>query len=74
MKQKIALISATMIKPKNLILDEPTSGLDPLMKNQFNELILKMKNDYSTTIVICSHIFEEVTKLATELVLLKKVN
>ncbi|WHQ37526.1 ATP-binding cassette domain-containing protein [Spiroplasma sp. SV19] len=71
MKQKIALIAATMIKPKILILDEPTSGLDPVMKNQFNELILKMKSSKDTTIIICSHIFEEITKLCDKVGFIK---
>ncbi|WP_368486239.1 ABC transporter ATP-binding protein [Spiroplasma sp. DGKH1] len=71
MKQKTALIAATMIKPKFLVLDEPTSGLDPVMKNQFNELIIKMKQDYQTTILICSHVFEEVTKLCDRIGFIK---
>ncbi|WP_338969635.1 ATP-binding cassette domain-containing protein [Spiroplasma endosymbiont of Labia minor] len=62
MKQKIALISAAMLKPKFLVLDEPTSGLDPVMQEQFNKLVERLKKE-GTTILMCSHIFGEVVKL-----------
>lgn len=61
MKQKIGIISAFMGSPKVAILDEPTSGLDPLMQNRFIELILEEKKK-GTTILMSSHIFEEVEK------------
>ncbi|WP_342268534.1 ATP-binding cassette domain-containing protein [Spiroplasma endosymbiont of Aspidapion aeneum] len=72
MKQKIAIIAATMHKPSFLVLDEPTSGLDPVMQGQFNTLIAKLKNDYQSTIIICSHIFEEVVTLSNRVGFLKE--
>ncbi|WP_338972220.1 ATP-binding cassette domain-containing protein [Spiroplasma endosymbiont of Panorpa germanica] len=71
MKQKIALICATMNKPKFLVLDEPTSGLDPIMQEQFNDLIRKLQKDHGTTVLICSHIFEEVAKLCNKVGFIK---
>lgn len=61
MKQKVGLVCAFMGNPKAVILDEPTSGLDPLMQNRFVELILEEKKK-GTTILMSSHIFEEVEK------------
>lgn len=61
MKQKIGIVNAFMNKPKVVILDEPTSGLDPLMQNRFIELVLEEKKK-GTTILMSSHIFEEVEK------------
>lgn len=61
MKQKIGLVCAFMGNPQAVILDEPTSGLDPLMQNRFVELILEEKKK-GTTILMSSHIFEEVEK------------
>lgn len=61
MKQKIAIVCAFMNEPSVAILDEPTSGLDPLMQNRFVELILEEKKK-GTTILMSSHIFEEVEK------------
>lgn len=61
MKQKIGIVNTFMNKPKVVILDEPTSGLDPLMQNRFIELVLEEKKK-GTTILMSSHIFEEVEK------------
>ncbi|AGM26573.1 ABC transporter ATP-binding protein [Spiroplasma syrphidicola EA-1] len=72
MKQKLAIIAAVMHKPKFLILDEPTSGLDPVMQDQFNELILKMREKNKTTIIICSHIFDEIAKLCDRVGFIKQ--
>ena len=61
MKQKIAIVTASMDSPEVVILDEPTSGLDPLMQNRFVDLILEEKKK-GTTILMSSHIFEEVER------------
>lgn len=61
MKQKIGIVSAFMHKPDILLLDEPTSGLDPLMQNRFIELMEQVKAE-GKTIILSSHIFEEVEK------------
>ncbi|SCJ89493.1 Uncharacterized ABC transporter ATP-binding protein YbhF [uncultured Eubacterium sp.] len=61
MKQKIGIIAAFLHDPQILLLDEPTSGLDPLMQNRFVELIEKEKKR-GKTILLSSHIFEEVEK------------
>lgn len=61
MKQKIAILTAFMGDPEVIILDEPTSGLDPLMQNRFVDLVLAEKKK-GKTILMSSHIFEEVEK------------
>lgn len=63
-KQKLGLVAAFMHDPRYLILDEPTSGLDPLMQNRFVELIDKEK-ERGKTILMSSHMFEEVEKTCT---------
>jgi ABC-2 type transport system ATP-binding protein len=62
MKQKLAIIAAFMHDPDILILDEPTSGLDPLMQNVFLDLI-KDETRRGKTILLSSHIFEEVERV-----------
>lgn len=62
MKQKLAIIAAFMHDPDILILDEPTSGLDPLMQNIFLDLV-KEEKQRGKTILLSSHIFEEVEKI-----------
>ena len=59
MKQKIGLVCALMNEPEILILDEPTSGLDPLMQKKFIDKI-KEEKQKGTTILMSSHLFEEV--------------
>ncbi|WP_031542982.1 ABC transporter ATP-binding protein [Mesoplasma photuris] len=71
MKQKIAIITSVMHKPELLIMDEPTSGLDPVMQDLFNAFILKLKNENNTTIIICSHIFEEIAKTCDRVAIIK---
>jgi ABC-2 type transport system ATP-binding protein len=70
MKQKIGIVCAFMNQPEIIILDEPTSGLDPLMQNRFVELILKEK-EKGTTILMSSHIFEEVERTCDRTVIIK---
>lgn len=71
MKQKIGIIAAFMHDPRVLILDEPTSGLDPLMQNRFIELILREK-ERGKTILLSSHIFEEVEKTCDQISIIKE--
>lgn len=70
MKQKLGIITAFMHNPDVLILDEPTSGLDPLMQNRFVELILDEKAK-GKTILMSSHIFEEVEKTCDNVLIIK---
>ena len=61
MKQKLGIVTAFMHDPDILILDEPTSGLDPLMQSRFIELVAEEKKR-GKTILLSSHIFEEVER------------
>ena len=55
MKKKAGLARALAMDPKLLFLDEPTSGLDPISAREFDELILKLRNNLHLTIVMVSH-------------------
>lgn len=70
MKQKIGLIIAFMQNAPILILDEPTTGLDPIMQNKFVELIKREKAS-GKTILMSSHIFEEVENTCDRIVMIK---
>lgn len=70
MKQKIGIVTAFMHDPDVLILDEPTSGLDPLMQNTFVDLILEEKKR-GKTILMSSHMFEEVEKTCDRVGIIK---
>lgn len=71
MKQKVGIICAFMHDPELLILDEPSSGLDPLMQNRFIELVLEEK-ERGKTILMSSHIFEEVERTCDRTAIIKK--
>lgn len=71
MKQKLGIVSAFMHDPEILILDEPTSGLDPLMQKRFIDLIRREKA-CGKTILMSSHIFEEVEKTCDEVIIIKE--
>lgn len=71
MKQKLGLIAAFIHDPDILILDEPTSGLDPIMQKKFINLIKKEK-ERGKTILMSSHIFDEVEKTCSRAAIIKE--
>lgn len=70
-KRKLAIVSAFMSDTNILILDEPTSGLDPIMQNKFIELI-KTEKKRGKTILLSTHIFEEVDACCDRLSIIKE--
>ena len=61
MKQRLAIASAMLNNPEVLILDEPTNGLDPEGIIQIREIIKSIANQ-GTTIILASHLLDEVEK------------
>ena len=59
MKQKLGLAIALLNQPDFLILDEPINGLDPVAIVEFRELLLRLNQERGMTILISSHILEE---------------
>ena len=71
MKQRLAIASALLNDPEILILDEPTNGLDPQGIHQIRELIKKIAAN-GTTILLASHLLDEVEKVCSHVVILRK--
>lgn len=71
MKQRLAIASALVSDPTILILDEPTNGLDPMGIAEIRELIKRIAAD-GKTIILASHLLDEVQKVCTHFAVLKK--
>jgi len=71
MKQRLAIASALLNDPEILILDEPTNGLDPQGIHQIRELI-KTIAAQGTTILLASHLLDEVEKVCSHVLVLRK--
>lgn len=73
MKQRLAIGSALLTNPEILVLDEPTNGLDPQGINEIRQIILQ-QSKAGKTILLASHLLNEVEKVCTDVVILKKGN
>ena len=71
MKQRLAIASALLNDPTVLILDEPTNGLDPMGIAEIRELIKRIADD-GRTIILASHLLDEVQKVCTHFAVLKR--
>ncbi|GGF12007.1 ABC transporter ATP-binding protein [Flavobacterium limi] len=71
MKQRLAIASALLNDPEILILDEPTNGLDPQGIHQIRDIIKKIASQ-GTTILLASHLLDEVEKVCSHVVVLRK--
>ncbi len=71
MKQRLAIASCLLGDPEVMVFDEPTNGLDPEGIAEIRELIKKLNLD-GKTIIMASHLLDEVEKVCTHVAILKK--
>ena len=71
MKQRLAIASALLNDPEILILDEPTNGLDPQGIHEIRQIIKDIASN-GTTILLASHLLDEVEKVCSHVVVIRK--
>ena len=72
MKQRLGIAQSLLHQPSLIILDEPSNGLDPQGQSDMRDLILRINKEMQITIIISSHILNEIEKIANRMVVINK--
>ena len=70
MTKRAALARALALDPAIVFFDEPSEGLDPIMAREMDELILQVRENFGTTMVIVSHQLASIFRLADRVIML----
>lgn len=71
-RQRLALAMALLNRPKILLLDEPTTGLDPTARREIWNILLKLKEQKSTSMILTTHYMEEAEILCERIVIMNE--
>lgn len=72
MRARLALAQALLPKPELLILDEPSDGLDPEGIHEMRQTVLRLHGELGLTILLSSHLLNEVEQLCTRIAVLNQ--
>ena len=72
MRARLALAQALLPQPELLILDEPSDGLDPEGIHEMRQTILRLRREMGLTILLSSHLLNEVEQLCTRIAVMNK--
>ncbi|CEH30367.1 Cobalt transport ATP-binding protein CbiO [Aneurinibacillus migulanus] len=71
-KQMINLASVLLLQPNVLLLDEPTSQLDPVSAREFIQMVYRLNQEFSMTVIMSEHRLEDVIPLADRVIIMEK--
>jgi ABC-2 type transport system ATP-binding protein len=74
MKQRLGMARALVNDPEVLFLDEPTNGLDPKGRSEIHDLLLHLNREKGMTVVISTHILDDVERLCNRIGILYNAN
>ncbi|MDB5201956.1 MAG: Phosphonate-transporting ATPase [Ferruginibacter sp.] len=72
MKQRLGIAVALVHNPRLVILDEPTNGLDPQGIADMRQLILHLSRDLGKTVIVSSHLLNEIEQIANRMIIIHK--
>lgn len=72
MKQRLGIAQALLADPELVVLDEPTNGLDPQGMKEIRELITHLARDQKKTVILSSHLLNEVEMVAASMAIINK--
>lgn len=72
MKQRLGIAVALIHNPRLIILDEPTNGLDPQGIADMRSLIGKLSNEMGKTVIVSSHLLNEIEQVASRMIIINK--
>ena len=70
MRKRAGLARALALDPAILLVDEPSAGLDPITSDEIDSLLLELKQQGGTTIIVVTHNIPSARRLGDELVML----
>ncbi len=74
MRQRLGIANALLTNPEIMVLDEPVNGLDPQGIVEIRELLLKLNKEQNITIIISSHLLNELSLICTDYIFINKGN